>query len=341
MAKLGQCLKGLALAVCGVAAVSVLVSLVIPYSYRQAILGYLWLVPYYASVWYYRLNTTGRLIVLLVFIPVSLKTLLDCLASFGGWFASQEYMPVPWLAAYFRWRNPAYDPAYVRRREVESENKSLRRSLARMTIQYQEIKRLWEERQLSSPWVEAATLSLKHVYTLVGSSDGSRDDGIRGLANSVAETIGKVFGDRILGASITRLSPDGCFLSIIGGQGLEPRAIKRQFRWGEGFVGSIWKSGRPEACSDVLIDARFSGEWRPRGKYQSLLGVPIVDLDGNFFGTVVIEAKEKGTFSEKSDVSYLEHSAQILVIGYTMVGDLARARLAAAHVPAVRSEHVG
>lgn len=244
------------------------------------------------------------------------------------WLLLTERFAIPW----FSWatlRNPFYDPKAVElRKGLEYEVRKLKRLYAEAEPEISNLKGVWRQRETERTSFQSFILSLQFLFGLADNSSREPEVALKALAGTVCQELDRVFGNRSCGTSLTRVNPDAEALCIIAGRGLDPVSLGRQFRPGDGFVGSIWESGEGQYCPDVEDDPRFKSEWAPRGKYKSMLGIPITDLDKNFFGTLIVEGKEIDGFDKKQDMEILEPFAHIMVVGYLLAGGLKRAELA-------------
>jgi len=245
--------------------------------------------------------------------------------AIARWLASKEE-----LHSSLSLKNPFYDPQLAGHHEGTQDKGD---NFEVLQKQYADLYKLWEKHvEQSRTWVQSPTLCLKFLFELVNTSINEREASLERLVNTVAQELNRSFGHRVYGASITRLTEGGERLAIIAGQGLDPLSLRRTFEPGQGFVGSIWRSGKAQYCRDVGQDPRFRGAMRPRGAYKSLIGVPVMDLQGNFFGTIVVEGKESNAFPENEDTERLQLFAHILAIGYVLAGDLPRAQAASEYM---------
>lgn len=88
----------------------------------------------------------------------------------------------------------------------------------------------------------------------------------------------------------------------------------REFVYGEGFAGNVWKTGEVELVSDICASTYFKGDFSPNHNYGSIIGLP-VKINHTVVGVLCIQSEGTDGFIE-ADIDTLKFYADVCAFAY-------------------------
>ena len=88
----------------------------------------------------------------------------------------------------------------------------------------------------------------------------------------------------------------------------------REFEYGEGFAGNVWKNGEVELVSDICASTYFKGDFSPNHNYGSIIGLP-VKINHTVVGVLCIQSEGIDGFIEE-DINTLKFYADVCALAY-------------------------
>lgn len=88
----------------------------------------------------------------------------------------------------------------------------------------------------------------------------------------------------------------------------------REFGYGEGFAGNIWRTGEVELISNICSSPYFKGDFSPNHNYGSIIGLP-VKINHSVVGVLCIQSEGIDGFIE-ADINTLKFYADVCALAY-------------------------
>ena len=88
----------------------------------------------------------------------------------------------------------------------------------------------------------------------------------------------------------------------------------REFEYGEGFAGNIWKTGEVELVSNICTSTYFKGDFSPNHNYGSIIGLP-VKINHTVVGVLCIQSEGVDGFID-GDIDTLKFYADVCALAY-------------------------
>ena len=88
----------------------------------------------------------------------------------------------------------------------------------------------------------------------------------------------------------------------------------REFEYGEGFAGNVWKTGEIELVSNICESTYFKGDFSPNHNYGSIIGLPI-KINHTVVGVLCIQSEGTDGFIE-ADIDTLKFYADVCALAY-------------------------
>lgn len=227
-----------------------------------------------------------------------------------------------------RFHNPVYDPYFedvsleemrVMQEEnmkIKEDNKKLE-SFTDSLLDELEVKDLELEnvQYVSETFIRHHKNSSRLIRSLTSLIDEDHSGWTTEFYNNVLDECITVLHQDRSDKSSTLYTVDGNILKMTAYHRINFTSTRsREFGYGEGFAGNIWKTGEVELISNICKSAYFKGDFSPNHNYGSIIGLP-VKINHTVVGVLCIQSEGIDGFIEE-DINTLKFYADVCALAY-------------------------